>query len=83
MKRAGFVWTPGRLADYLASPQKLVPGNNMPFAGIANPQQRADLVAYLGTLRKPPARRLCGGMPRRRSTPQIIVQCSRNGHLRR
>jgi cytochrome c2 len=51
MKRAGFAWTPARLTDYLAAPQKLVPGNNMPFAGIANPQQRADIVAYLGTLK--------------------------------
>jgi len=51
MKRAGFVWTPARLRDYLATPQKLVPGNAMPFAGIPNPQQRADIVAYLGTLK--------------------------------
>lgn len=51
MKRAGFVWTPAKLSDYLISPQKVVPGNNMPFAGIANPQQRADIVAYLATLK--------------------------------
>jgi len=51
MKHAGFVWTPGKLNDYLASPQKVVPGNAMPFAGIADPKQRADLVAYLATLK--------------------------------
>jgi cytochrome c len=51
MKRAGFVWTPAKLTDYLAAPQKLVPGNTMPFAGIADPRQRADIVAYLGTLK--------------------------------
>lgn len=51
MKRAGFVWTPARLSDYLTSPQKLVPGNNMPFAGIADAKQRADIVAYLATLK--------------------------------
>jgi len=51
MKRAGFVWTPGKLSDYLASPQKVVPGNAMPFAGIDDPKQRADLVAYLATLK--------------------------------
>lgn len=51
MKRAGFVWTPGKLSDYLASPQKVVPGNNMPFAGIGDATQRADLVAYLATLK--------------------------------
>jgi cytochrome c len=51
MKRAGFVWTPARLSDYLASPQAVVPGNNMPFAGIADPRQRTDIVAYLATLK--------------------------------
>ena len=51
MKGAGFVWTPGKLNDYLASPQKVVPGNNMPFAGIADAGQRADIVAYLSTLK--------------------------------
>jgi len=51
MKRTGFVWTSAKLMAYLAAPQQVVPGNNMPFAGIANPQQRADVVAYLATLK--------------------------------
>jgi cytochrome c len=51
MKRAGFVWTPAKLTDYLVAPQKVVPGNNMPFAGISDATQRADLVAYLATLK--------------------------------
>jgi len=51
MKRARFVWTPAKLSDYLASPQKVVPGNNMPFAGIADPKQRAAIVAYLASLK--------------------------------
>jgi cytochrome c2 len=51
MKRAGFVWTAARLTDYLESPQRVVPGNNMPFAGIADPKQRADIVAYLASLK--------------------------------
>ena len=51
MQRAGFVWTPAKLMAYLAAPSQVVPGNAMPFAGIASPQQRADVVAYLGTLK--------------------------------
>ena len=51
MKRAGFVWAPAKLMDYLTAPQKVVPGNNMPFAGIADAKQRADIVAYLATLK--------------------------------
>src|SRR5579862_4583502 len=51
MKNAGFVWTPAKLDAYLTSPQKVVPGNNMPFSGIADPKQRGDIVAYLATLK--------------------------------
>ena len=51
MKTAGFAWTPTKLDAYLAGPQKVVPGNAMPFGGIADATQRADLVAYLATLK--------------------------------
>jgi cytochrome c len=51
MRHAGFVWTPLKLDAYLTAPQTVVPGNNMPFAGIPDPGQRADLSAYLATLK--------------------------------
>lgn len=51
LKKAAFVWTPAKLDAWLADPQKVVPGNNMPISGISNAQQRADLVAYLATLK--------------------------------
>ncbi|HWY17043.1 MAG TPA: cytochrome c family protein [Rhizomicrobium sp.] len=51
MKKSGIVWTPAKLDAYLAAPQEIVPGNSMPFAGIANAPQRADVVAYLVTLK--------------------------------
>jgi cytochrome c len=51
MKNSGIVWTPAKLDAYLIAPQQVVPGNNMPFAGIADAPQRADLVAYLVTLK--------------------------------
>jgi len=51
MKKAGFVWTVPKLEAYLADPQKLVPGNSMPLAGISDSQQRADIAAYLATLK--------------------------------
>jgi cytochrome c len=51
MRHAGFVWTPQKLDAYLKSPPTVVPGNNMPFAGISDAAQRADLVAYLATLK--------------------------------
>jgi cytochrome c len=51
MKRCRIIWSPVKLMAYLAAPQEVVPGNNMPFAGIADAKQRADIVAYLGTLK--------------------------------
>ena len=47
MKRSGIVWTPETLEQFIADPQAMVPGNRMPFAGLANPSDRADLIAYL------------------------------------
>jgi len=51
MKNAGFVWTDAKLDAYITSPQLVVPGNKMAFAGISNAGQRADLIAYLDTLK--------------------------------
>ena len=51
MKSAGFTWDNDKLDAYIASPQKVVPGNKMAFAGIASAGQRADLIAYLDTLK--------------------------------
>jgi cytochrome c len=51
LKKAGFVWTPQKLDLWLTDPQKLVPGNAMPFAGISSPAQRADLIAFLAALK--------------------------------
>jgi cytochrome c len=51
LKASGIVWTNDKLDAWVASPARLVPGNRMAFAGIADAQQRADLVAYLDTLR--------------------------------
>ena len=50
MKRAAIVWDAATLDAYLNHPQQQIPGNTMPFAGIGDAKQRADLVAYLQTL---------------------------------
>jgi cytochrome c2 len=47
MKRSGITWTPETLDTYLADPQKVVPGNRMPYAGLTDAEARADLIAYL------------------------------------
>jgi len=47
MKQANIVWTPTTLDPYLADPQKVVPGNVMPFAGLKTDHDRKDVIAYL------------------------------------
>jgi len=51
MKKSGIVWDEKSLDAYLAEPQKLVPGNLMPFSGIADAAKRSDLIAYLAQLK--------------------------------
>jgi cytochrome c len=47
MKRSGITWTPETLDRFLSDPQAMVPANRMPYAGMANGADRADLIAYL------------------------------------
>jgi cytochrome c len=49
IKRSGIVWTPETLDKFITDPQALVPGNRMPYAGMANAGDRADLIVYLTT----------------------------------
>ena len=51
MKAAGTTWDVASLDAYIADPQKVVPGNVMPFSGLPDAKVRADIVAYLGTLK--------------------------------
>lgn len=51
MKASGFVWSDAKLNDYLRAPMKSVPGTKMAFAGIADDKRRADVIAYLDTLK--------------------------------
>ena len=47
LKRSGITWTLQTLDAFIADPQKEVPGNRMPFAGMPDAADRADLIAYL------------------------------------
>ena len=47
MKRANITWTADELDKFIADPQTVVPANRMPYAGMTNATDRADLIAYL------------------------------------
>lgn len=50
MKKKGGAWTFEELFHFVENPRGYVAGTAMSFAGIKDPQQRADLLVYLNTL---------------------------------
>jgi cytochrome c len=48
-KNSGITWSPEKLFQYLENPQRVVPGTKMAFAGLPDPQKRANLIAWLQT----------------------------------
>jgi cytochrome c oxidase assembly protein subunit 11 len=50
---SGLSWTPDTLEEWLAGPQKLVPGARMPMA-VPDPESRRAIVAYLESLKSQP-----------------------------
>ena len=51
MQASGVTWTPDKLDAYIANPSAVVPGNIMYFPGLPDASQRADLIAYLASLK--------------------------------
>ena len=47
MKNSGFIWDEKTLERFLAQPMKTLPGTTMTYAGIPDPKERSDLIAYL------------------------------------
>jgi cytochrome c len=47
LAKSDIVWTPATLDEWLARPSDFLPGNRMVFVGIRDPQDRANLIAYL------------------------------------
>jgi cytochrome c len=53
MKALGVVWTPANLDRYLADPRGVVKGGMM-LVKVPKPEDRADVIAYLATLKGAP-----------------------------
>ena len=47
LKRSGITWTAQSLDAYVADPQKSIPANRMPYSGMPDARDRADLIAYI------------------------------------
>lgn len=47
LKASGLVWSENTLDRFLENPFKAVPGTRMGYAGVKDPQERADLIAFL------------------------------------
>jgi cytochrome c len=51
MKKSGLTWSAAELDTYLTAPSATVHGTKMTFAGVKDATKRADIVAYLATLK--------------------------------
>ena len=47
LKQAALTWDAATLDAYLMDPQKIVPGNRMPFPGLKTDHDRKDVIAFL------------------------------------
>lgn len=51
MKAANKTWDEASLDEYLTAPQKVVKGTKMAFPGLSSADDRANVIAYLATLK--------------------------------
>ena len=49
LSRKGTPWSEEEIYKFLKNPKEYMPGTKMGFAGLAKPQDRANVVAYLAT----------------------------------
>ena len=49
LKSKGGTWDWETMSQWLANPKKFAPGTKMTFAGLGNPQERADLMVFLNS----------------------------------
>lgn len=47
VKDSGITWTPELIDKWLARPSDFLPGNKMVFVGVQDPQDRANIIAFI------------------------------------
>ena len=55
-KNSGVTWDDATFMEYIKDPKAKIPGTKMIFAGIKDEQKIKDLIAYLHTFDKAPAK---------------------------
>jgi cytochrome c len=71
LRRSGVVWNEQSLDNWLRNPAAFVPGNAMPFPGIADATQRADVIAYLKSVSEGKAPKASGGTGMMMGAPRL------------
>ena len=51
LSKKGEPWTPELIYTFIKAPKVYIPGTKMSFAGLAKPEDRANVIAYLSTLK--------------------------------
>lgn len=51
LKASGLTWDDATLDKWLAAPMQTVPGTKMTYGGLKDPAKRAELIAFLKTLK--------------------------------
>lgn len=51
MKASGITWSPEKIDAYITRPKKVVPGGRMKYDGLDDAAARADVIAYLLSLK--------------------------------
>lgn len=51
LKAGKVVWAPATLDKWITNPAAFIPGSRMPYAGQSDAKKRAEVIAYLKTLK--------------------------------
>jgi cytochrome c len=51
MKQSGITWTADKIEVYITQPRKVVPGGRMKYDGLDDATARANVIAYLSSLK--------------------------------
>ncbi|TMG71276.1 MAG: c-type cytochrome, partial [Betaproteobacteria bacterium] len=74
LKRSNVIWSDASLEQWLASPEKFIPGSGMTFPGLREKQARQDVAAFLQAASQGKAPRVeegRGGMMMSRGKPNL------------